>query len=140
MANTVPFTLITPVAVKFDGAAELVIAVTTEGEEGFLPLHAPFLAALKAGVLRANVVENGATRRLELATSEGFVQALPDKVTVLADAALTQAEVNIEQTRADLAAAQEAQRAVGSDATAVAREQAKIDFANAKLRVAGQQS
>jgi F-type H+-transporting ATPase subunit epsilon len=137
VANTIPFTLITPLAVKFDGQAELVIAVTTEGEEGFLPSHAPFLAALKAGVLRANVVENGAPRRLELATSDGFVQALPDKITVLADAAFAQDEIDVAQTRSELAAAQEAQRAAGSDAVAIARESAKIDFAHAKLRVAG---
>jgi F-type H+-transporting ATPase subunit epsilon len=137
VANIVPFTLITPAAVKFEGEAELVIAVTTEGEEGFLPAHAPFLATLKAGVLRANVVENGAARRLELATSEGFVQALPDKITVLADAAFEQHEIDIAQARADLSAAQEAQRSAGSDAAAVAREQAKIDFATAKLKVAG---
>src|SRR5450755_4169590 len=122
MANSIPFTLITPVAVKFDGAAELVIVVTTEGEEGFLPSHAPFLAALKAGVLRANVVENGAARRLELATSEGFVQALPDKITVLVDAAFAQGEIQIPDVRAELAAAQDAQKAAGSDAAAVARE------------------
>jgi F-type H+-transporting ATPase subunit epsilon len=137
VANTIPFTLITPVAVKFEGEAELVIVVTTEGEEGFQPSHAPFLAALKAGVLRANVVENGTSRRLELATSDGFVQALPNKITVLADAAFARDEVDIAATRSDLAAAQEAQRSAGSDATAVAREQAKIDFALAKLKVAG---
>jgi F-type H+-transporting ATPase subunit epsilon len=135
VANTIPFTLITPVAVKFNGMAELVIVVTTEGEEGFLPSHAPFLAALKPGVLRANVVENGATRRLELATSEGFVQALPDKVTVLADGAFSEDEIDIAQTRADLAAALEAQKTAGTDAAAVAREQAKIDLANAKLKI-----
>jgi F-type H+-transporting ATPase subunit epsilon len=137
MATTIPFTLITPVAVKFEGDAELVIAVTTEGEEGFLPSHAPFLAPLKAGVLRANVVENGAVRRLELATSEGFVQALPQKITVLADAALSREEIDVARTQADLNAAQEALRAAGSDSAAVAREQAKIDFANAKLKLAG---
>jgi F-type H+-transporting ATPase subunit epsilon len=137
VAKTIPFSLITPVAVKFEGEAELVIAVTTEGEEGFLPSHAPFLAPLKAGVLRANVVENGTPRRLELATSEGFVQALPDKITVLADAALAQSDIDIATTRGELAAAQEAQRGAGSDAAAVAREQAKIDFALAKLKVAG---
>ena len=47
MANTIPFKLITPLRVAFEGDAELVIAVTTEGEEGILPQHAPFLAALK---------------------------------------------------------------------------------------------
>ena len=63
MANAIPFTLITPLSVKFDGEAELVIAVGTEGEVGILPSHAPYLTALRPGVLRANVVENGAARR-----------------------------------------------------------------------------
>lgn len=138
MANTIPFTLITPLAVKFEGEAELVIAVGTEGEEGILPSHAPFLTALKPGVLRANVRDaSGGTRRLELATSEGFMQALPGKVTVLADAALEQREIDIAQAREELARAQEAQRAAGGDLLLHAREQVRIDFANAKLKVAG---
>ncbi len=137
MASTIPFALITPLAVAFDGEAELVIAVTTEGEEGILPSHAPFLAALKPGVLRANVIENGSARRLELATGEGFLQALPGKITVLTDAAIARDDVDVAAARDDLAKAQEAQRAAGSDAAAFAREQTKIEFAQAKLRIAG---
>ena len=72
MATTIAFKLITPRAVKFDGEAELVIAVGTEGEEGVLPKHAPFLTALRPGVLRANVREGNESKRLELATSSGF--------------------------------------------------------------------
>lgn len=100
---TVPFKLVSPAQLIFEGDAELVIAVTTEGEEGILPRHAPFLAALKPGVLRANIVENGAPRRLELATGDGFMQALPDRVTVLVDRAVTFEEVDVAQTRAELA-------------------------------------
>jgi len=138
MANAVPFQLITPRSVKFDGEAELVIAVGTEGEVGILPSHAPYLTALRPGVLRANVRdEAGGTRRLELACSEGFMQALPGKITVLADAALARDEVDIAQAREDLAAAQEEQRAAGADTGAVRRALTKIDFANARLHVAG---
>lgn len=102
---TVPFKLVSPARLIFEGDAELVIAVTTEGEEGILPRHAPFLAALKPGLLRANIVENGAARRLELATSEGFMQALPDRVTVLVDRAVSFEEVDVAQARAELAEA-----------------------------------
>lgn len=122
MAAAVPFKLITPTKVVFEGEADLVIAVTTEGEEGILAHHAPFLSALKPGVLRANVVENGAHRRLEMATSEGFMQALPDGVTVLVDEALAFEDVDVAATRRELAQA--------TDRTA-------IDFANAKLRLTG---
>ena len=137
MANAIPFQLITPLSVKFDGEAELVIAVGTEGEVGILPSHAPFLTALRPGVLRANVRENGAAHRLELACSEGFLQALPGKITILADAALERDEIDIAQARADLQAAEEEQRTAGGDLPAVRRAQAKIDFATARLAVAG---
>jgi F-type H+-transporting ATPase subunit epsilon len=122
MASTVPFKLITPTKVVFDGEAELVIAVTTEGEEGILPQHAPFLAALKPGVLRANVIREGKTNRLELATREGFMQALPDRVTVLVDEALGFDDVDIAAARAELASA---------------TDPGVIEFARAKLRLTG---
>jgi F-type H+-transporting ATPase subunit epsilon len=133
---TIPFKLITPTKVIFEGDAELVIAVTTEGEEGILAHHAPFLSALKPGVLRANIVEGGAARRLELATGEGFMQALPDRVTVLVDDALSFEEVDVAATRSELADATERQKAAAEPHVA-AREQAVIDFANAKLRLTG---
>lgn len=133
---TLPFKLITPTKLVFDGDAELVIAVTTEGEEGILAHHAPFLSALKPGVLRANIVENGSARRLELATSEGFMQALPDRVTVLVDDALTFDEVDVAAARAEAAQAAERQKSA-PEPHAFAREQAIIDFANAKLRLTG---
>ena len=134
--NAIPFQLITPLSVKFDGEAELVIAVGTEGEVGILPSHAPYLTALRPGVLRANVREGAETRRLELACSEGFMQALPGKVTVLADAALERDEIDIAQAREDLAAAQDEQHNAGGDLAAQRRATAKVDFARARLHVA----
>ena len=136
--HAIAFKLITPKHVAFEGDAELVIAVTTEGEEGILPAHAPFLAALKPGILRANVVKDGTASRLEVATSEGFMQALPDRVTVLVDEALRFEDVDVAAAREDLAAAVERQKAAAGDPAAFAREQAVIDFASAKLRLTGQ--
>jgi F-type H+-transporting ATPase subunit epsilon len=140
--STIAFKLVTPTQVVFDGDAELVIAVTTEGEEGILPHHAPFLAALRPGILRANVLrqardEGGAASRLELATSEGFMQALPDGVTVLVDEAVRFEEVVVSEARQALAEATERQKAAGADRELYAREQARIEFANAKLRLTG---
>lgn len=137
MANTVPFRLITPTQVVFSGDAELVIAVGTEGEEGILPQHAPFLTALKPGVLRANVIDGGAGSRLELATGEGFMQALPHRVTVLVDRALRFEDVDPARSQEELAAATERQRSSSGDAPEYARAQSIIDFANAKLRLTG---
>ncbi len=125
MAATVPFKLITPAEIVFDGEAELVIVVTTEGEEGILPQHAPLLAALRPGVLRANLARESATERLELATRAGFVQALPDRVTVLVDEAVRFEDVDVTKTREELAAA------------VAAADRPEEEFAQAKLRLTG---
>src|SRR5476649_2647337 len=135
MASTVPFQLITPRAIAFDGEAELVIAVGTEGEVGIQPQHAPYLTALRPGVLRANVVENGVARRLELATGEGFLQALPGKITILTDAALADKDVDIAASQVELADATAEGAAAAGDLAVWKSAQSKIDFANAKLRV-----
>ena len=127
MASTVPFKLITPTEVVFDGEAELVIVVTTEGEEGLLPRHAPLLAALRPGILRANVRRDGTAERLERATGRGFVQALPDRVSVLVDEALRFEDVDVAKAREELAKA----RSSGDRATEA--------FAAAKLRLTGHQ-
>jgi len=137
MANTIPFRLITPIAIAYEGEAELVIAVGTEGEEGILPSHAPFLTALRPGILRANVVEGGEQKRLEFATSEGFLQALPDRLTVLVDAALQREKVDLAAAKADLDAATERQKSLTVQTAEYAREQAIIDFANARIALAG---
>jgi F-type H+-transporting ATPase subunit epsilon len=137
MPNAVAFTLITPRAIVFEGDAELVIAVGTEGEVGILAQHAPFLTALRPGVLRANVRDGAGIMRMELACGEGFLQALPDKITVLTDAAYAADEVDVGQSREELAAAQAEQKEAGNDLSAWHRAQSKIDFATAKLKVVG---
>ncbi len=123
--NAVPFKLISPIEIVFEGEAELVIVVTTEGEEGVLPQHAPLLAALRPGVLRANVRRESTTQRLELATGAGFIQALPDRITVLVDEAFRFEDVDIAKTREELAQAQAAQ------------DRTTAEFAQAKLRLTG---
>jgi len=137
MAKTIPFKLITPTAVAYEGEAELVIDVGTEGEEGILALHAPFLTALRPGVLRANVHEGGGSKRLEFATGQGFMQALPDRVTVLVDEAVSRDRVDVAAARAELEAALDRLKSLQPQTAEYAREQAVADFAQAKLALAG---
>jgi F-type H+-transporting ATPase subunit epsilon len=138
MSKAISFKLITPARIAFEGEAELVIGVGTEGEEGILASHAPFLTALRPGILRANVRKNGGeTHRLEFATSEGFLQALPDRISVLADEALTIDQIDREKAKADLEAATARQKSLAPQTAEFAREQALVDFANAKLALAG---
>ncbi len=140
MAKTIPFALITPTAIVCDSEAELVIAPGAEGEVGILPQHAPYLTALKPGVLRINLVDGDTQRRLELATSSGFLQALPNRVVVIVDAAFEPNQIDVDSAKADLEAATKRQQAANGDLTLYHREQEKIDFAQAKLTVASHSS
>jgi len=133
MAKTIPFKLIGPRKTLFQGEAELVIAVTTEGEEGILADHAPMLAALKPGVLRANTVQDGVPKRLEFANAEGFMQVLPDRITILIDDAVTGPDVDRTQANADREAAEGELATLTPFTPEYDRAKARLDFAKAKL-------
>ena len=55
----------------------------SEGYFGVLPGHTPLLASLKEGTLWYRIGQ----QKHELAVTSGFVEVLPDRVTVLADVA-----------------------------------------------------
>ena len=62
----------------------------SEGYFGVLPGHTPLLASLKEGTLWYRIGQ----QKHELALASGFVEVLPDRVTVLADvAAVAQTQV-----------------------------------------------
>src|SRR5437870_12633142 len=63
-------------------AVELVLPAY-DGEIGVLPGHTPLLALLKVGIMRYRT--NGESHSLVI--SWGFVEVLPERVTVMADAA-----------------------------------------------------
>ena len=131
MASSMDFAVITPGEVKFEGKAEIVVAPGAAGDLGALPHHAPMLTTLRIGVLRATVA--GPTR-LEFAVNAGFMQILPEKVIVLTDIALKQADIDVEAARADLRRAEEQLAAKhGSDDRA---ERDAVAWANARLEVA----
>ena len=70
-----------------------------EGELGILPRHAPLLTTLRPGPMQ---IRNGA-EETELFVGGGFLEILPDRVTVLADVAERADEITEE-------AAEEARR------------------------------
>ncbi|MDE2572238.1 MAG: ATP synthase F1 subunit epsilon [bacterium] len=134
--STTTFSIVTPVALRFEGQADLVIVPGTEGELGALPRHAALVTTLKPGVVRANTIgaDGKASERREFAIGPGFAQVLPESVTVLVDAAWEKSEVDVEETRAELRAARE--RPAGSEAQNEANRLAE-HILLAKLRVAG---
>ena len=70
-----------------------------------------------------------------LAVSGGYAEVLPDKTTILVDAAETEAEINTEAARAELQKAENALKALSQDDPAYAQAIDKIEYAQAKLRV-----
>ncbi len=95
--------IITPDRVFYEGTIDMLEMNTTEGAIGVLPGHIPMTVIIKPGV--AKIYEtNGETK--EAAMHAGFVEILPDKVTVLAEIAEWPGEIDIARAEAARARAE----------------------------------
>jgi len=110
---------------------DMVIAPGIEGELGILPHHAPLLTPLKPGELR--IKKSG--EEILMAVTGGFLEVLPDRVTILADAAERAEEIDLARAEA---ARQRAQQRVAGQAVEIDRTRAMAAMARAtaRLRVA----
>lgn len=104
-----------------------------DGYIGAAAGHAPLLSELKAGGILSYVAGGAATK---LAVYGGFVEVLPDRVRVLADAAEFSTEIDAGKARERLAAAQKAAEKTPDPAAdpdvlldEIARAQAAVDAA-----------
>jgi F-type H+-transporting ATPase subunit epsilon len=96
MARTLLCEIVTPERILYTNEVEMVVAPTLEGEVGILPLHAPMVAALKAGEVRAKYD----TDKTEwFAISGGYLQVHEDKVVILADDAVASSQIDVERAR-----------------------------------------
>jgi F-type H+-transporting ATPase subunit epsilon len=77
----------------FTGDVDIVIIPGMEGQMGILPHHAPILTALNYGIITVRL--KGHEEHFTVAG--GIAEVLPDKVTVLADAAENVEEIDIER-------------------------------------------
>jgi F-type H+-transporting ATPase subunit epsilon len=120
----------------FDGEVDgqgrpFLIAQGAEGEIGVLPHHAPLLTTLKPGPLQ--IRDKG--RETELFVGGGFLEILPERVTVLADVAERADEISEEAAEEARRRAQE--RLAGQLNPAEEREmQQVLEMAEARLRLA----
>lgn len=114
--------LVSPERAVWSGAAEMVIARTTEGEIGVLPGHAPTLGVLVPGPVRIRRVGEP---ELVAAVHGGFLSITSDGVSILAESVELAGEIDVAQARLDLdrarAAAPEDVEAASAGARAVAR-------------------
>lgn len=102
-----------------------------EGEMGILPRHAPLLTTLRPGPL---VIRDG-DQETELFVGGGFLEILPDRVTVLADVAERADEISEEAAEEARRRAQE--RLAGQLTTGEEAEMQQIlAMAEERLRLA----
>ena len=82
--------IVTPEARVYSDTIDTVVIPTTNGEIGILPGHIPLLTQIEHGELR---VTKGATTTF-LAVGGGFAQVSGDKVSVLAEHAITEEKID----------------------------------------------
>jgi F-type H+-transporting ATPase subunit epsilon len=99
MAGNIKLEVVTPKSVVVSEDVQIVAAPGTMGEFGVLPGHTPFLTTLKTGSLRYTD-EGGAERFLFI--NSGYAEALPSKVTVLAESAERRRDIDVERAKAAL--------------------------------------
>jgi F-type H+-transporting ATPase subunit epsilon len=117
----------------FEGDVEFIIANGADGELGVLARHAPLMTILKPGPLRIQEVYGGTEQVLFV--GGGFLEVLPDRVTVLADVAEHADEISVE--RAEEARRRAQEKLAGTLTTAEETEfQNALAMAEARLRLA----
>ena len=94
--STSKLVVVTPQRQVLMEEVESVTARGSEGYLGILPRHAPFLTALKPGVLYYRKA-GGKTERM--AISGGFLKQVPNMVIILADAAEHSSEIDVGRAR-----------------------------------------
>jgi F-type H+-transporting ATPase subunit epsilon len=93
MADTFQLEIVTPEKLMVKEAAEEAQIPGLNGYLGILPGHAPLITELAVGVISYRA--SGETHNLAVAW--GFMEVLPDKVTILAEAAERPQEINVER-------------------------------------------
>ena len=121
MADIIKLEVVTPEKSVVDEDVQMVIAPGILGEFGILPGHTTFLTTLKVGTIRYTDT-NGKERYVFV--SGGFAEALPDKVTVLAESAERRQEIDLERAKEAL---QRAEKRLAED-----REKQELDLVRAK--------
>jgi F-type H+-transporting ATPase subunit epsilon len=135
MPNTFRLEIVTPEKVIVrDDAEEMQIPGKT-GYLGILPGHAPLISELSAGELSYR--NGGQTHRYAVAW--GFAEVLPDKVTILAEAAERPEDIDVSRAQRDKQDAEEHLK-TGKSEEDFTRAEEELKTAEARLEVAGRRT
>ena len=129
MAGNIRLEIVTPAKDVVNEEVQIVMAPGSLGEFGVLVGHTPFMTSLQTGDLRYTDT-SGNDRHVFV--SGGFAEALPDKVTVLAESAERRQDIDLDRAQGAITRA-EKRLAEGSNTLDVIR--AKAALARATKRV-----
>jgi len=118
--------LVSPDRMLLEATAEAVELPSSSGYLEALYGAAPLLAELGAGEVR---LHGGSSGDQKFFVAWGFVEVLPERVTILAETALRPEEIDKAKAQQELEAGEKLWRGAGDDA-------AKYDQANAEMREA----
>jgi F-type H+-transporting ATPase subunit epsilon len=121
MADKLTLEVITPEKLALREVVDELVAPGAGGELGILPNHAPLISQLQTGILTYR--QGNAKKQLHV--SGGFLEVLPDKVSVLADVAEKPEEI-------DLARAQRARTRAEQNISSRGED---VDFHQAELKL-----
>ncbi len=132
--------IVTPDRRAFSGTADSVTLPTSLGSIGILPGHIPLTAVIAAG----EVVVSLAGKTSRLAVDQGFVRVVSDKVSVVTEAAIDEAKIDlsaIEQAEERARKAVEAARGQKDiDPVEIAKIEQILRFAAVQRMVKGRSS
>ena len=115
--------IVTPDRRAYEGTADKVTLPTALGSIGILPGHQPITAVIAAGEVILTV--DGKVTRL--AIDKGFVRVVADKVSVVTEAAIDEAKIDLKSVENAEARAREAVEAARNQTDADPVELAKME-------------
>lgn len=103
MAGNIRLEVVTPQKEVVNEEAQIIVAPGVLGEFGVLIGHTPFMTSLNIGTLRYTDTQG---QEHQVFVSGGFAEALPDKVTVLAESAERRIDIDMDRAKAAMDRAQ----------------------------------
>ena len=136
-SNQLRVRLVTPERILFDAPAAAVELPAKNGYIEVLYGHAPLLAELGAGDVRLHgAVGDGLAAEQIYNVSWGFVEVLPERVTILASDALKPEEIDVDRAHKQFDRGQDLWKQAGESEDAYTKALSVIAEAEAKLATA----
>ncbi|KAA9027819.1 F0F1 ATP synthase subunit epsilon [Niallia endozanthoxylica] len=118
--KTIKVSVVTPDGPVYESDVEMISTKAQSGELGILPGHIPMVAPLQIGSVR---LKNGSNTEF-VAVTGGLLEVRPDQVTILAQAAETAEDIDLDRA---MQAKQRAEQRLNES------RQTNVDFQRAEL-------